>query len=218
MTNERSADLSTNSRVKPKRRASWTRTIIAWHWISSAISLVGMLLFAITGITLNHASQIESKPVTETFTTELPQELQTLISTQKHEGTAALHDDVTSWLRVQFSRSIGARNVEWSEHEVYVSIPGPGSDAWLAIDLESGNVEYEQTRRGWVSYLNDLHKGRNTGETWKWFLDLFAVATLVFCLTGLLLLAKHAKRRHMTWPLVALGLVAPLLVVILLIH
>ena len=33
-----------------------------WHWISAAVCLIGMLLFAITGITLNHASQIESKP------------------------------------------------------------------------------------------------------------------------------------------------------------
>jgi hypothetical protein len=63
-----------------------------------------------------------------------------------------------------------------------------------------------------------LHKGRNTGAAWKWFLDLFAIATLVFCLTGLLLLVEHARRRKMTWPLVGLGLFLPFLLAVLLIH
>ena len=47
--------------AKPSR-AGWMRTLYQWHWISSALSLVGMLLFAVTGFTLNHAADIESKP------------------------------------------------------------------------------------------------------------------------------------------------------------
>lgn len=74
------------------------------------------------------------------------------------------------------------------------------------IDRETGAVEYESTSRGAVSYLNDLHKGRNAGPAWGWFLDLFAVACLVFCITGLFLLHLHARQRRMTWPLVGLGL------------
>jgi hypothetical protein len=33
-----------------------------WHWINSAVCLIGMLLFAVTGLTLNHAAKIEAKP------------------------------------------------------------------------------------------------------------------------------------------------------------
>ena len=44
-------------------RAVWLKQLHQWHWISSALCLLGMFLFAITGITPNHASQIESKPV-----------------------------------------------------------------------------------------------------------------------------------------------------------
>ena len=40
----------------------WLGTLRQWHWLSSALCLAGMLLFAITGITLNHAAQIEAKP------------------------------------------------------------------------------------------------------------------------------------------------------------
>ena len=42
-----------------------------WHWISSALCLVGMILFAFTGITLNHAADIKAEPVTVTLETEL---------------------------------------------------------------------------------------------------------------------------------------------------
>ena len=44
-----------------QRRGFWLRTLHQWHWISSAICLLGMLLFTITGITLNHASRIEAE-------------------------------------------------------------------------------------------------------------------------------------------------------------
>ncbi|QDV65208.1 PepSY-associated TM helix domain-containing protein [Crateriforma conspicua] len=197
---------------------SWSRTIIAWHWISSAVSLFGMLLFAITGITLNHASQIETTPSVRQSQLELPQDLHALLAEQDIDGAAAIPREIAAWLRDELDVPIGSRAADWSDNELYLSMPGPGSDAWLAIDRETGDVEFEQTQRGWISYFNDLHKGRNTGAAWKWVLDLYALATLVFCITGLLLLLQHAPRRKLTWPMVGLGIAAPMLVAILLIH
>ncbi|WDQ17250.1 PepSY-associated TM helix domain-containing protein [Rhodopirellula sp. P2] len=194
------------------------RLVVQWHWTSSAVCLIGMLGFAITGITLNHASQIETEPQHESVIDDLPPELVTLLVNPAEEESAALPPELAEWLTAQTGKSIGSRKADWSEDEVYLSMPGPGSDAWLAIDRETGEFEFESTKRGWISYFNDLHKGRNTGAAWKWFLDLFAIATLVFCLTGLLLLVEHARRRKMTWPLVGLGLFLPFLLAVLLIH
>ena len=47
---------------------------------------------------------------------------------------------------------------------------------------------------------------------------MFAIATLVFCITGLFLLHLHARQRRLTWPLVGLGLVVPVLLILLFIH
>jgi hypothetical protein len=44
------------------RRLFWMTQARIWHWITGAATLIGMLLFAFTGITLNHAGEIEGKP------------------------------------------------------------------------------------------------------------------------------------------------------------
>ncbi|WP_433852189.1 PepSY-associated TM helix domain-containing protein [Stenotrophomonas nitritireducens] len=199
-------------------RGFWLRTLHQWHWISSAVCLIGMLLFAATGITLNHAAKIEAKPQVTTRQLELPAPLLRALAAPHEDGNAPLPARVADWLSRELDVAIGRRAAEWSPEEVYLSMPGPGSDAWLSIDRETGAVEFERTRRGWISYLNDLHKGRNAGPGWGWFIDLFAVACLVFCITGLFLLHLHARQRRMTWPLVGLGLLIPLLIALLLIH
>src|SRR5690606_19320742 len=122
------------------------------------------------------------------------------------EKKARLPEPLKIWLLSQ-GIEVGGRLAEWNDGEVYLSLPRPGGDAWLSIDLDSGEMLYEHTDRGWISYFNDLHKGRNTGTAWSWFLDAFSLACVVFSLTGLVLLHRHAGNRPSTWPMVALGVV-----------
>ncbi|MGH8444581.1 MAG: PepSY-associated TM helix domain-containing protein [Solimonas sp.] len=204
----------------PQRRAWWLKTLHQWHWISSAICLIAMLLFAITGITLNHAAQIKATPQVEKRSAQLPPELLATLKAASQEGhadgRAALPQALRDWLRRDLS--VYAAEGEWSPDEIYVSLPRPGGDAWLTVELADGAVEYEKTDRGWIAWLNDLHKGRNTGTMWNWFIDIFAVACVIFCITGLCLLQLHAGRRPATWPMVGLGLLIPLLFVLLFMH
>ncbi len=126
---------------------------------------------------------------------------------------------MVDWVAAQMSVPIGGREAEWSAQEIYVALPRPGGDAWMSIDLGSGEVQYERTDRGWISYLNDLHKGRHTGAAWSLFLDVFAVACVVFCVTGLVLLAVDVPTdalRPGRW--LRLGFVIPALLVIFFMH
>ncbi|HSX91709.1 MAG TPA: PepSY-associated TM helix domain-containing protein [Hydrogenophaga sp.] len=201
------------------KRAYWLKTLHQWHWISSALCLIGMLLFAFTGITLNHAADIPATPVVQSKTLELPAELKAALAVKDDEPDhAALPPELRAWLDRELGLSLPGTEAEWSPEEIYLSLPRPGGDAWLRIERDSGAVEYERTDRGWISYFNDLHKGRHTGIAWKWFLDVFSVACLVFCITGLFILKFHASARPTTWPMVGAGLVVPLLLVILFIH
>ena len=208
---------STPDLARQQRRGFWLRTLHQWHWISSAVCLVGMLLFAVTGITLNHAALIEGDPQVDNRQLTLPAPLLEQLADDA-EGNAPLPAGVAAWLSDGLDAPIGRREAEWSQHEVFLSLPGPGRDGWLSIDRASGAVEYERTERGAIAYLNDLHKGRNAGPAWGWFIDIFALACVVFTVTGLFLLQLHARQRRMTWPYVGLGLVVPVLLALLFIH
>ncbi|MEN5159219.1 PepSY-associated TM helix domain-containing protein [Achromobacter spanius] len=207
-----------DTQLAPRRRAYWLKTLHQWHWISAALCMVAMLLFAVTGLTLNNASHIESKAVVTSREVRLPDAERQQLAATPTQKKAPLPAPVAAWLDDALDASTAGRPAEWSAGEVYLSLPRAGGDAWLSIDRASGDVEYERTDRGWISYLNDLHKGRNTGLAWRWFLDIFAVACLVFSLTGLVLLKMHAANRSATWPMVGLGLVIPLVLALLFIH
>ncbi|MBO9716621.1 MAG: PepSY-associated TM helix domain-containing protein [Pseudoxanthomonas sp.] len=201
-----------------QRRGFWLRQLHQWHWISSAVCLVAMLLFTATGITLNHAARIEAAPRVDNRTARLPAPMIAQLHDSPEEGNAPLPPAVAAWLGDTLDIALGRRPAEWSPEEAYISMPSPGADAWLSIDRATGAVEYERTGRGWIAYFNDLHKGRNAGPAWGWFIDVFAIACLVFCISGLFLLHLHARQRRLTWPLVGLGLVVPLLLMLIFIH
>jgi hypothetical protein len=200
------------------RRSFWLKQLHQWHWISAALSLIGMLLFAITGFTLNHAGQIEAKPVVVSRKATLPPDLLALLAKGPEEGKRPLPVQLEPFLDKAVGAEVAGREGEWSADEVYVALARPGGDAWVSIDRETGAVEHEKTTRGAISLLNDLHKGRNSGKAWSWFIDIFAGACVIFTVTGLILLQFHARARPLTWPLVGLGLAAPLILVILFVH
>lgn len=204
-----------------QKRAFWLKHLHQWHWVSAAACLIGLLLFSLTGFTLNHASAIGAKPEVTTRTAALPaalgEELQRIAASEA-QPEIAVPDALNAWLKEAFSVSAEDASIEWSPDELYISLPRPGGDAWVSIDLVSGEATHELTDRGWISYLNDLHKGRNTGAMWSLFIDVFAFATMIFAITGLLLLKMHSKHRPATWPAVGFGLVLPVLLALLFIH
>ena len=210
---------ATSVRRPRKRRVSafWLRQLHSWHWVSAAVSLAGMLLFAVTGLTLNHAATIGATPQVTQRTGTLPRALLGDLAAPMRED-APLPASIAAAVKQSVGLDPGARPAEWSQDEVYVALPGAGRDAWVSIAKADGRITAETTWRGWISYLNDLHKGRNTGNAWFWFIDLFAIACVVFTLTGLLLLQLHARHRPSTWPLVGVSLAVPLLLALFFLH
>lgn len=200
-------------------KASLLKQLYQWHWISSAICLVGMLIFSVTGITLNHASQIEAQPVVKLETMVTPREINQQLQQITQQAQPSLPKTVEQWLINQHDIRLSVESqIEWSSEEVYISLPKAGGDAWARFSLVDSQFEYETTNRGVISLLNDLHKGRHTGAVWQGFIDVFSVACVIFSLTGFFILQQHAKRRPMVWPLVSSGLVIPLLLIVFFVH
>ncbi|MFC7291216.1 PepSY-associated TM helix domain-containing protein [Hirschia litorea] len=211
-------NLNASKTARKKASNFWKKQARIWHWISGAICLIGMLLFAVTGITLNHAADIKSTPKITTSELTLSDVMLEKISAFPVDGEIDLPKDLVRYLRRELNVNTAGRSAELTDIDIYVGLPRAGGDAWLAIDRDTGLVEYESTSRGAISYLNDLHKGRNTGAVWALFLDVFSVATIFFCLTGLWLLQIHSKKRAITWPLTIGGLAVPVVILFFFVH
>lgn len=202
--------------IRSDRSAFWKAQLRQWHWISSAICLAGLLLFAVTGFTLNHAGLIEATPKTITREISLPPALRAQLG-QAVDGQP-LDTGLATALEAETGIGVTGRQVEMRDGELYLDLPGPGVDSYLSIDMGSGTATYERTSRGVIAVLNDLHKGRNSGPVWGLFIDVIAGACVIFSLTGLGLLWVHARGRPATWPLTSLGFVLPVILFLIFVH
>ena len=201
-------------------RAMFLKQLHQWHWISSAICLMAMLLFSFTGLTLNNAALIKATPEVTRLKATLPAPLLPQFRQWAEEHADAkvpLPSSIADWTNSAFPVDVRGQRAEWTEEDAYIALPRPGGDAWLRIGAD-GQAEYEKTDRGWISWLNDMHKGRNTGPVWSWFIDIFSVACVVFCITGFLILKYHAAKRPSTWPVIGFGIVLPIVLALLFVH
>ena len=198
------------------RRAGWLRHVTRWHWISSALSMVCLLFFALSGITLNNAEVFESRTAQVTqHAATLPAEVLAAVNAQHMFAANAVPAELQGWLRANWQLALYPKVVECSPDEVFIDLKRPGVDAWIAIDRASGAIQYEATDHGWVAFFGDLHKGKNAGPVWHGFITLFGVVCVICSLTGLLILQVHARSRAAVWPVTALGLVVPLVLILL---
>ena len=89
-----------------KRSKLWD--LKAWHWISSAVCLIGMLLFAVTGITLNHAASIESRAQVQQIEAQVPDAI--LNQLKAAANNEQLPKSFQRWYQGQTEQSIQISN------------------------------------------------------------------------------------------------------------
>ena len=78
----------------------------------------------------------------------------------------------------------------------YISYREPGFTADAFFDLETGDYRLAIEQQGWIGVLNELHKGRDTGSSWSWLIDVSGLFLVVIATTGLGLQLFLAKRRR----------------------
>ena len=149
-----------------------------------------VFFFAVTGITLNHPQWFTKAQ----RTTNLKG---TLTSTWTHTATEA---DVKKLEIVEFLRKThgihGAlADFRVDDRECDLTFKGPGYSADVFIDRASGRYDLTENRMGLGAILNDLHKGRDSGDTWKWLIDASAALLVFVSLTGLVLIWFVHKHR-----------------------
>jgi hypothetical protein len=145
-----------------------------------------VLLFAITGLTLNHQDFGWGEPKITTSTIAVPMEL------LAHPDPAALGN--------QLRGALGIRSAVTDYHEdpdqIQVTFAVPGRRTVATIDRTDGKADIEAETRGLFGKLDDLHKGFDSGPAWYWLIDITAILLTISSLTGMVtLLSLRARRR-----------------------
>jgi len=197
--------------MKPsKKTLNVTRLI---HVYVSMALLTLLVFFSVTGITLNHPEWFSSHQA-QVIEKELTIDRIANLAIKNNSITNVQQQTITKEVETAFSISLVNINAELMSGELFYSIKQAGKSASIAIDLETGDVFYEQTHYGWWAVLNDLHKGRNTSKFWGWIIDLSSVLFIIFSISGFIL-AMPQKRFRRT---LSLSLCSTLVAIIIIIY
>jgi hypothetical protein len=184
---------SKTHKMKPSKKTLNLARLI--HVYVSMALLTLLLFFSVTGITLNHP---------EWFSEHQAEVVEQELTIKSIRNLAITNNVITSTQQQMLTReiekslSISLQNVtpELMTGELFYSIKQAGKSTSIAVDLETGDTFYEQTRYGWWAVLNDLHKGRNTSDFWRWIIDLSSLLFIVFAITGFILAMPQKRFRR----------------------
>jgi uncharacterized protein len=162
------------------------------HWgllLHVYISMAGftlVLLFAVTGLTLNHQDFGWGNPEVTSSKVDIPMEL------IAHPSQAAIGN--------QLRGALGIRSQMTDYHEdpdqIQVTFAVPGRRTVVTINRTNGRADVEAETRGLLGKIDDLHKGFDSGPVWYWLIDITAVLLSISALTGMVtLLSLRARRR-----------------------
>lgn len=172
-------------RTLKARTHVWARTL---HTYTSMISLLAVLFFALTGITLNHPDWAFGNAETRREVTG------TLPAGWIQNGQVNWLS-VAEELRARYSLHGRVEDTRVDGNEASLSFKAPGYGADAFIDTGTGKYTLTIDAQGAVAVLNDLHRGRDAGSAWAWLIDLSGAFLAFVALTGLAILLYLKKTR-----------------------
>ncbi len=168
-----------------------------------------LILFSITGITLNHRwydsdnnqeLRLERAITANQLAVWLPLqrgEYNNRASSEKVNDWEPDLTQITNDLRTEFSLpSPSSIELEPDFKEVILDFKVPAGFATLTLSFLNLTLVLEQEKGSWLGVLNDLHKGRHSGEAWSWVIDLSAALIILFSVTGFIILFQGKKHRR----------------------
>ena len=182
--------------------AEWSRWL---HIYLSMFSFVIVLFFSVTGLTLNHLDWFPEKEVLNELDGRLNPAWVNATDTAKVKKL-----EIVEFLRASHQVKGQLNDFRIDESECSISFQGPGYTADVFVDRTKGSYHLSERSLGVIAWANDLHKGRDTGQGWKWVIDFSAIFMTVISLTGLILLLFIKKKRAngLLWLVLGIGAIA----------
>src|SRR5258708_1269821 len=150
-----------------RRLAAWARWL---HIYLSMFSFAVLLFFATTGLPLNHPELFSAAP-------RITHAQGTLDAQWVKAGVAedAARNGIVEHLRRTHAIHSSLSEFRMDDQQCKLAFKAPGYLADATLERSSGKYTLTETRMGVVAVLNDLHKGRDSGQTWSAIIDVSAV-------------------------------------------
>lgn len=191
--------------AKAKRATNkWSRLI---HVYTSMAALLLVLFFGITGITLNHPTwSIGDSSTTSTKTGVLPM-------SPTANGTVD-YLTVSEYARNDLGVSGQVEGFDSTGSSASIRYRQPGYAADLTFSTTTGEYELVTEQQGMFwGVMNDLHKGRHAGTSWKWLIDIAGLLLVVISISGLVMQLFLRKRRTAALIVSGVGVVVMLILI-----
>ena len=194
------ADLTTAKRATNK----WSRLI---HVYTSMAALLLVLFFGITGITLNHPTwSIGDASTTTTVSGTLP------MSPMANGSVDYL--SVSEFARNELGVGGQVESFDSTGSSASIRYRQPGYSGDLTFSTTSGDYELVSEQQGMFwGVMNDLHKGRHAGSSWKWLIDIAGLLLVVISISGIVMQLFLRKRRTAALVVSAVGAVVMVILV-----
>lgn len=150
------------------------------------VSLVAVLFFAATGVTLNHPDWLAAESTRE-LTGTLP------VAWKSTKGIDWLVVDEYLRSKEGVHGAVSDRNADNDQASITFKSPGYGADCFIKV--ADGTYRMTISYQGAIGVLNDLHRGRDAGRSWAWLIDVAGYFLVFLSLTGLGLLWYLKKVR-----------------------
>ncbi|MDX1935463.1 MAG: PepSY-associated TM helix domain-containing protein [Flavihumibacter sp.] len=160
------------------------------HIYLSMVSFVIVLFFSVTGLTLNHADYFQRKSTLTESKGVVDSNWVNAADTLKIQKLP-----LVEFFRERYKVKGAVADFRIDEQEISFSFKAPGYQADAFIDRHTAAYTLMQTSQGVMGFVNDLHKGRDTGKVWAWVIDVSAILMTLISLTGLVLLLFIKKKR-----------------------
>lgn len=191
--------------LRPRTLKARSHVWLRWlHTYTSMISLLVVLFFALTGITLNH-------PDWAFGNSEVRREVTGTLPAGWIQSGEVDWLNVAEELRAQQGLHGRAEEPRVDGTEASISFLGPGYSADTVIDTQTGEYSTSILAQGGVAVLNDLHKGRDTGGAWKWVIDVSGGILTLVAVTGIGILLYLRKTRTQALAVMGVASVAVVL-------
>ena len=171
------------------------------HVYLTMFGLLVLLLFGITGFTVNHEEWFgATHPHATDAEGTTPRELLA-------KGDALR---IVEHVRATWRVSGAMTDYDASDDRVSIAFKEPGQLWEVEIEKSTGRTKLHHETYNLVAFLNNLHRGRYAGPAWRWVIDVSALLVVVACATGIVLWLALPRRRLLGIIALAVGVAGTL--------